>query len=364
MTKKYIISFSLLLASISVKAQTDTSNSDDFDFSDFELAAPAEKAFCNNKVLGQSPTSLIGLYYNLQGGHELNSYAFDDGNGNKLNSRSDIESAHEVSLMGNFPLLSRNNILINLNAVYQEQRYSVDNFTTNNPFNTIIENEVLRRSALIFTVFKPLNDRTFLLGQIGAELNGNYSADNREFATPFIPAALIYGWKPSDRLMYGFGVSRTYLGGALNYLPVVYYYHTFSNEKWGVEALLPARAMIRYRFNSEKLLSFGYNFMGASYALTNFGSISQDVAPNYNSLAQAQDVQLRRSGIRAGFNYQQALSGFIWLSVEAGYRINYSYNVDEGGDFLRLLGDDTPFFMENEFTNPLYFTIGLSYVSP
>lgn len=365
MTKKYIISYSLLLASLTLQAQTDTSSSNDFDFSDFELAAPAEKAFCNNKVLGQSPTSLIGLFYNLQGGHQLNSQVFDDGNGNKLNSTSDIRSAHEVSFIGNFPLLSRNNILINLNAIYQEQRYSaVDNPNTNNPFNEIIEDGVLRRSALIFTVFKPLNDRTFLLGQIGAELNGNYSTDNPEFASPFIPAALIYGWKPSDRLMYGFGVSRTYLGGALNYLPVVYYYHTFLNEKWGVEALLPARAMIRYRINSEKLLSFGYNFMGASYGLTNFGSISQDVAPNFNSLAQAQDVQLRRSGIRAGFNYQQALSGFIWLSVEAGYRINYSYNVDEGGDFLRLLGDDTPFFMENEFTNPLYFTIGLSYVSP
>tara|TARA_R110002050_G_scaffold2603_3_gene14831 strand:- start:4821 stop:5915 length:1095 start_codon:yes stop_codon:yes gene_type:complete len=364
MIKKYIISFSLILASIAVKAQTDTSNSDDFDFSDFELAAPAEKAFCNNKVLGQSPTSLIGLFYNLQGGHQLNSQVFNDGLGNELKSNSEIKAAHEFSLMGNFPLLSRNSILINLNAIYQEQRYTVDNSSANNPFNSIIENEVLRRSALIFTVFKPLNNRTFLLGQIGAELNGNYSASNSNFETPFIPAALLYGWKPSDRLMYGFGVSRTYLGGALNYLPVVYYYHTFVNEKWGVEALLPARAMIRYRFNSEKLLSFGYNFMGASYALTNFGTLSQEIAPSYTNLVQAQDVQLRRSGIRAGFNYQQALSGFIWLSIEAGYRINYSYNVDEGGDFLRLLGDDTPFFMENEFTNPLYFTIGLSYVSP
>ena len=363
MTKKYILSCGLLFLGINLSAQTDSTASDDFDFSDFELAAPAEKAFCNNKVLGQSPTSLIGLFYNFQGAHQLNS-TFEDDNGNIQNSSSDIQAANEFSFIGNFPLLSRNNILINLNAIYQEQRYSVRTSGSNNPLNDILVNDVLRRSAMIFTVFKPLNDRTFLLGQLGVELNGNYGSNNSELSNPLIPAALIYGWKPSDRLMYGFGASRTYLGGSLNYLPVIYYYHTFKNDKWGVEALLPARAMLRYRFNSEKLISFGYNFQGASYALSNFGTLSQNAIPAINNFIDAEDVQLRRSGIRAGLRYQQALSGFIWLSVEAGYRINYSYNVDEGGDFLRLLGDDTPYFIENEFTNPLYFTIGLSYVSP
>ncbi len=363
MTKKYFLSCGLFFLGISLSAQTDSSATEDFDFSDFELAAPAEKAFCNNKVLGQSPTSLVGLFYNFQGAHQLNS-TFEDDLGNQQSSSAEIQAAHEFSFIGNFPLLSRNNILINLNTIYQEQRYSVQQSTGNNAFNTVLANDVLRRSAMIFTVFKPLNDRSFLLGQLGIELNGNYGNNNSELSNPLIPAALIYGWKPSDRLMYGFGASRTYLGGSLNYLPVVYYYHTFKNDKWGVEALLPARAMIRYRFDSKKLISLGYNFQGASYGLSNFGTLSQDIAPSINRLIEAEDVQLRRSGIRAGFRYQQALSGFIWLSVEAGYRINYSYSIDEGGDFLRLLGDDTPYFIENEFTNPLYFTIGLSYVSP
>jgi hypothetical protein len=359
MVNKYSFFLGLLVLSASVKAQTDSSDTgNDFDFSDFELASPAEKAFCTNKVLGQTPTSLLGIFYNFQGSHELNSENFDG----QLNGSTKIQSAHEVSLIGNFPLLSRNNILINLNAIYQEQRYSVTSSESDNPFNQTIENDVLRRSALIFTLFKPLNDRTFLLGQLGTELNGNYSAENMNFANPLISAALIYGWKPSDRLMYGFGVSRTYLGGALNYFPVVYYYHTFTGEKWGIEALLPSRAMIRYRFNSQKIISAGFNILGASYGITNFNESPRNTS--IPSLLDAQDVQLRRSGIRAGFRYQQALSGFIWLSVEAGYRINYSYNVDEGGDFLRLIGSDDPFLMENELTNPVYFTIGLSYVSP
>jgi hypothetical protein len=124
--------------------------------------------------------------------------------------------------------------------------------------------------------------------------------------------------------------------------------------------------MIRYRFNSQKIISAGYSIQGASYGITNFNERAQNssLAASSPSLLNAQDVQLRRSGIRAGLRYQQALSGFIWLSVEAGYRINYSYNVDQGGDFLRLIGSDDPFLMENDLTNPVYFTIGLSYVSP
>jgi hypothetical protein len=363
MIKKYTFFLGLLVLSASVKAQTDSSETgNDFDFSDFELASPAEKAFCTNKVLGQTPTSLIGVFYNFQGNHELNSLIVEE----NLDSRTEIQSAHEVSFIGNFPLLSRNNILINLNAIYQQQSYLVKNNESDNPFNQTIENDVLRRSALVFTLFKPLNDRTFLLGQLGVEMDGNYSADNMNFADPLVSAALLYGWKPSDRLMYGFGVSRTYLGGALNYFPVVYYYHTFAGEKWGIEALLPSRAMIRYRFNSQKIISAGYSIQGASYGITNFNERAQNssLAASSPSLLNAQDVQLRRSGIRAGLRYQQALSGFIWLSVEAGYRINYSYNVDQGGDFLRLIGSDDPFLMENDLTNPVYFTIGLSYVSP
>jgi hypothetical protein len=370
MQKRFYLSIALsAILSTSLWAQPDTSNAaDDFDFSDFELAAPAAKSFCTNKVLGQSPTSLIGLFYDYQAPHNLTAGNLVTSPNGNLEESSEVNAAHGVSLVGNFPLISRNNILINLNVVYQDQRYNIAG-DPQHPLTRTLNENGLRRSAAIFTIFKPLNDKRFLLGQLGAEMNGDYSFNTSQpFSTVRLPAALLYGFKPSDRLMYAFGLSRTYLGGSLNYVPVIYYYHTFLNQKWGVEALLPARGLVRYRFNSTSLLSAGYTVQGATYRLNNFGKNAMEFAqanPNVSpNLLAAEDVELRRSEIRAGLNYTRALSGFIWLSVEAGYRINYSFDADQGGDFTRLFGNDDPYFIENELENPLYFAIGLSYVSP
>jgi hypothetical protein len=57
------------------------------------------------------------------------------------------------------------------------------------------------------------------------------------------------------------------------------------------------------------------------------------------------------------------LVGFIWLSVQAGYRINYSFDVDEGDKF-RFIGSNSPYYMYNQLTNPLYFQVSLNLVSP
>lgn len=354
-----------------VLSQEDTSSfdADEFDFSQFELAAPAAKSYCNNKVLGQSPTSLIGLVYNFQAPHSLTAGNVVAANSSNIENEVEVTGAHRFSLVGNFPLLSRNNILINLNTVYQEQHYNISG-SNGHPLVRSLQTNPLRRAATLFTIFKPLNDKTFLLGQVGFELNGDYSFDNfQSLNTIRVPVAALYGWKPNDRLMYGFGLSRTYLGGALNYVPVAYYYHTFKNEKWGIEALLPARGMLRYRFNSLSLISLGFNISGATYRLNNFSEFSNDLAQSNSvivppELREAREVELRRSEIRAGLNYSRQIRGFFWLSAEAGYRINYSYNLDQGGEKLRLLGNDEPYFIENQLENPLYFTVGISYVSP
>jgi hypothetical protein len=364
MYKKII---ALLLISATLQAQEDsTTTQDDFDFSDFELAAPAAKSFCNNKVLGQSPTSLIGAFYTFQGPQNFTAGDFSyNGNSVPAEETNNIEAMHAYSLVGNFPLISRNNILINLNVVYNEQHYQFENANATHPLTQNLQNNPLRSANTVFTIFKPLNSRNFILSQIGLGLNGDYSFSDFSQAASTLrySAALLYGFKPNDRLMYAFGASRTYLGGALNYVPIVYYFHTFKNEKWGVEALLPARAFLRYRFNSTSLLGVGFNVTGNTYRLN--GIAEQNTPPlNDNLLAGASEFELRRSEIRAGVRYSRAISGFFWLTAEAGYRINYSFDVDEGGDFLRFFGSDKPYFIENQLGNPLYFQIGISYVSP
>ncbi|MCR9154018.1 MAG: DUF6268 family outer membrane beta-barrel protein [Bacteroidetes bacterium] len=355
------LTFLLFGLQISLFAQEDSTNTEEeFDFSEYELAAPAAKAFCNNKVLGQSPTSLFGLFYNHQLAHELVA-------GEPMNrpihpeEAVQIDAAHQVSFVSNFPIVSRNNILVNLGVNYQRQSYQMSDVNSH-PFAMEMDEFAFNRANLTLTVFKPLNERNFILTQLQSELNGNYTADNVDISNLRFPLAVLYGWKPSDRLMYAFGLSRTYLGGALNYVPIIYYYHTFKNQKWGIEALLPARAMLRYRFNSLSYMGLGFNVNGATYSMNQ--AEQPNIMPAVPNYYDAQDLELRRSEIRAGLSYSRQLNGFFWMSVEAGYRINYSFNVDEGGDFTRFFGSEEPYFMENQLANTAYFTVGLSYVSP
>lgn len=370
----YRLTCFLFLLSLALRAQNDTtaSEEEEFDFSAFELAAAPSKSYCNNKVLGQSPTTLIGATYTFQGPHDFTAGNPIDnplnGTGNAdLSETNNIQSTHEFAVIGNFPVISRNDLLVNFNLVYSEQHYNFTNETSNHPFTQSLQANPLRSASTLVTVFKPLNEKRFLLGQVGVALNGDFSYSNfdQSFSTLRYSAALLYGFKPNDRLMYAFGLARTYLGGSLNYVPVVYYYHTFRNEKWGTELLLPSRAYLRYRFNSTSLVGLGFNVLGNTYHLNNFAENPGATVPgNGMAYSQAQDLELRRSEIRLGARYMRSLTGFFWLIAEAGYRINYSYDIDRGGDFIRFFGSDDPYYIENDLGNPLYFTIGFSYVSP
>lgn len=348
--------------SLPVLAQEDSTSTDDddFDFSDFELAAPPSKVYCTNKVLGQSPTSLIGVFYNQQLPHNLN---VGPAANSILHAEEEVQVAlaQQFSLVSNFPIISRNNILINLGINYQLLNYQIED-PYNHPFTQVLDESTFHRANITATLFKPFNEKNFILAQLQTELNGNYDFNSIDFGQLKFPIAVLYGWKPSDRLMYAFGLSRTYLGGALNYVPVVYYYHTYKNQKWGVEALLPARAMLRYRFNSLSYMGLGFNVNGASFSLKD--ATAPGIMPAVPSYYDAQDLEWRRSEIRAGLSYSRQVHGFFWMSAEIGYRINYSFNVDSGGDFVRLFGSDDPYFIENSPANTPYFTIGLSYVSP
>jgi len=363
--KIFVLLSVFLSLSLPLLSQEDsTFVEDEFDFSEFELAAEPAKAFCNNKVLGQSPTTLVGAFYDFMPEHSLTAgtpLANDDFD---ISNNSTIQQNQRLALTTNLPVISRNNILINFNLIYQRQLYNIQGSNGHPLLETLNENGLTRMGSL-FTIFKPLNEKNFLLGQIGFEINGDYALDDIQTENALrLPAALLYGWKPNDRLMYAFGLSRTYLGGALNYVPIFYYYHTFKNQKWGIEAVVPSRAALRYRFDSKSLLKVGFNVIGATYALNDWTENAESYAPEVNELFAAEAVELRRSEIRTGLNYQRQLFGFFWLSAEAGYRINYSFELDQDGDFLRFFGNDEPYFIENDLENQLYFTVGITYTSP
>jgi hypothetical protein len=306
-------------------------------------------------VLGQSPSPLISLGFDVQGPADLTVGAYDEFDGDEV----PLGLSSGARFVSNVPLLSKNNILINWGLSYVHLGYTLTQDNQTNAFTENLRSHDLKWLNTNFTVFKPLNENRFLLFQLGGELNGDYSFNNMPTLSQLrVPAAFIYGFKPNDKLIWGPGISRTYLGGALNLLPIIYYYHTFENDKWGIEALFPARIQARYRWNSRSLLLMGYQVEGATYRLSNFNRVqsSPELSETFD------EIELRRSEIRLGLTYNKGINDFIWFGVQAGYRINYSYQLDDG-EFFRGF-DDADYFAENTLANTWYAQFTISMVSP
>lgn len=312
------------------------------------------KAFASNKIIGQTPTKLFSLGYDFQTAHTLESAPLVP---NGASGENEINSAQGTRIALNYPVFSKNYFLLNLGFNYAETNYSFSDHTTmaSTPLPQALENNGLRTLGFTATAFKPLNIKRFLILQFGANLNGDYSFSNMQSLkyTRYSGAA-IYGVKPNDRKMWGLGVSRTYLGGSLNYLPVYYMMYTAPSKNWGLEMLLPARFQYRRNINSKNILLAGWEIEGNSYRINNDNDI-------YN--LPFNDMELRRSELRLRVTWEHAITSQIWFSAQAGYRYNWSFDLDRG-DFFRPFGDDTPFLAENDLGNPAYFNFSINWVSP
>lgn len=361
---RWIILPLLALLCLPLWAQPDTTNyeyeEEDWDlYGDLDFADEGTKRFCTSKITNLSPSRLISIGYDVQGPAQLTAGAFTPAMDNYGSEVGDINFSHGLRLQANVPVISRNSVIIQLNANYMESRYSFDEAANlTHPLLRALADNGLRTAGLGTTIFKPLNERNFVLFQGSADLNGDYGWSSiQPLSSLKYSAALLYGWKTSDRFMWGLGASRTYRVGELNYVPVVLLNWTSANGKWGTEMLLPARGHVRRTFNSRSLAMFGFELEGQSYRLNNREQFNLGPDP----------YELRRGEMRIRLDYQQSIKNFYWIGVQLGYRYNWSFEVDElgeGKEFFRGFFGDQQYAIENILANTLYLQLTLNLVSP
>ncbi len=332
-----------------VNAQEIDSTIVEEDFSMYGDAALAGggKRFCTSKIFDLSPNKLISIGYDFQGQHTMSLAS----TGTSVAADFSVASVQGIRIGANVPVISKTNLLINVGVSYWEGNYSISN-AENHTLASGLEATGLRTTGFMATIFKPLNEKNFLLLQASADLSGDYFLpDFQPLSQLRYAGTAIYGWKKHDRLMYGFGASRTYRVGEPNYIPVFLYNYTFPSRKWGIESVFPARAQVRRTFNTRTLGFFGYELEGQSYFMSALQNETDFTNP-----------QLRRSELRIRCTFERSLKDFIWVSAQAGLRYNWSFNLDEG-DIFRGFGDE-PYALENPLTNAFYFNISLNLVSP
>ena len=346
---------------------------EDEDFSMYDqvdFADQSARRYCSPKIEGLSPAKLISIGYDYQGGYGLGAGAFS----NKASDNSwspdsvNVLNSRGLRLGFNIPVVSRTNLVWQMGANYWEQRYAIEGLNgepVNSPHPLIqsLQQNRLRTLGVNTTLFKPLDDRRFLLFQGSADLNGDFSLPGlMPLKYLKYSAALIYGIRPNEKKQWGLGIARTYRVGELNYIPVFLFNWTDRSNKWGSEILFPARAHVRYTFNPRNMLFGGFELEGQSYRLWDSPSLM-----SYN--LRGEDLEIRRGEIRLRAMYEFSLKDFVWMSVQAGYRINYRYEVDRlvgGQEIYRAFGllSDAPYVMENRLGNPLYFQVSVNLVSP
>lgn len=361
--KQYSGSLTLLMAVFIAApsfAQTDTTATEEEDYSiydNLEFADESAKRFASVKVSGKSPDKLITIGYDWQGAYDLDVTAINPA---FQSASSRVKSTQGLRLGANVPVISRNDIIIQAGFNYWDVNYEFENKDQiADPLSFQLSENGLTTIGLTTTIYKPLNENTFLLAQLGVNMSGDYAVDELQNGrhNQYI-AALLWGKKPTDYKQWAIGLSRTYRAGELNYIPVVLYNWTATNRKWGVETLFPARGDVRYNFSPRSMLFFGFDLEGSSYRIGN--DVDGLVEP-------FDDLELRRSELRFRFKYERQITGFIWLSAKAGYRSDYSFNVDrvpDGEDFFRGFFGDQEYISENELTNPLFLSFSINLVSP
>ncbi len=350
----------LVFISLQVSAQVTDSTKvepvidEEENYDNLNFAGGGTKRFCTSKIFDLSPQKLISIGYDFQGPYQINAGSIDSYKPSSVKT----DFSQGLRLMANIPVISRNNIIIQLGGNYLEQRYQINNDSIENLLSNNLRNHGLRSTGLNTTIFKPLNERNFIIAQASADLNGDYgwnSIPSLKYLR--YSAAAIYGWKTGDRRMIGIGVSRTYRVGELNYLPIILWNWTSLNRKWGTEVLFPARAHIRRTVNSRNMLFLGYELEGNSYKLN-----------SQNSLTSTFDnLEIRRGELRFRTMYEFSLYQFIWLSVQTGFRYNYRFDVDhvpQGKEFFRGFFGEQPYAMLNSLGNTFYALISINIVSP
>jgi Domain of unknown function (DUF6268) len=336
MQKFYTLLFLLFTASpMVVGAQDTTDNASDAPLEAFDVSllsdASNAKVYCTQKVINQTPTRLATL------GYEGN-LSFKNNGTDAINSMGGLRAGLQ------FLAKSTNKLIVSIGANYWGTKINTSAKSDSLGNNQLYQNR-MDNTGLNVLVFKPLDKKHFITGQLNVDASNIGNANNFAFdangITPF--GIIMYGWKKNDYKMYAVGISRTYRLGRPLFVPVFLYNQTF-NAQWGVEMLLPARAHVRYNVSTTNMLLAGVELEGQQYYMQKAGATSAD-------------WWLQRGEIKPRVDWQKKLYGFIWLGAQAGYRVGYRNNIVDSFNGSNEI-------TKNKWGSSPYFNITLNFVTP
>jgi hypothetical protein len=232
---------------------------------------------------------------------------------------------------------------------YEREKFVFEDESTNYQLYEELRNKGLKTLGTQLVVLRPINERNFVLGRVKGELNGDYTSSELQLNDYLrMSYELVYGWKKSPTFSWGIGAQLGYTFGRRSIWPAIMYNRTWSDH-WGVEALFPARVLIRHNASAKSLLFAGYDVNGQNYILK-----FRQPSPTDPTL---RTVELRETELKVRGRWEREIYDFLWFGAEGGYRYNHAFDVFDRRDGRTKI-------IDNKLAGAPYFSMELFLVPP
>jgi hypothetical protein len=322
------------------------------------VGLPNQRIFANPSVLGMGPSKGLIVRYERMPRFGVSSEAQVVG---IKDYAGDINKNARLSIKGYIPAWNRPHLKVVVGLAYEREEFQFNGpATTDYELYRNIEDKGLKSISSQVVVLRPVDEVHWYLARVKGELSGDYnSATNLDTRDYFrFSAEAVYGWKRSARFSWGVGFQYGYTFGRLSLYPAVLYNRTF-NDRWGIEALFPARVTARYNVSESSIFYAGYSVDGFNYIIKLRNELQR-----LNSGAPVAGVQplrtleLRETEVKFRLRWEREIFSFLWLGAEGGYRYNYAF------DAFDRTNDDRLKIIDSKFNGAPYASLELFITPP
>ena len=284
-----------------------------------------KQRFANPSVLGMGPSKGLIVRYERLPRFNVASTAQVVGYNNYA---GEVDKNARLSIKGYIPAWNHPHLKVIVGLSYEREEFKFVGPATDYELYSNIENKGLKSTAVQVVVLRPVDDVHWYLARVKGELAGDYNSDELS-TTDYsrFSAEAIYGWKRSPNFSWGLGFQYGFTFGRRSLYPALLYNRTF-NERWGVEALFPARVTARRNLSDRSILYGGYTVDGLNYIVHLRKELVRE-NPNGSVMTDKQPLrtlELRETEVKFRLRWERELLSFLWLGAEGGYRYNYAFD--------------------------------------
>lgn len=319
----------------------------------FSQEKEKDSVYCNPRVNGMGRPTGVSLSYERVMDYRIATQSnvdyLQDGEG-EVNYNRRIKFKFKV------PVINKDRFKLVYGFHYSHEEFRFDDpENLNYSLYKSLEDKSLKSLGSSFSFLFPRKNKTYFALQVKLNLNGDYYRSDVNLAEFLkISAGPMWGKKPNDNLMYGFGFAYSYTFGDPSISPLIAYYQTFS-KKWGIEAMLPLEAKVRFNMNEGSIWYLGAEARGASY----------NIRLNDPALADMNTLELRHSEIKFQFSLNQEIHDFLWIALQAGYRYNLNFNLAESNRNRSATNFfEREYIAESQLDDAFFFNVSLNIKAP